>query len=433
MTTARSPSSVSPKQPPSLTERDWYPYYAGYTESFVEAVIQTHLHTADFVLDPWSGSGTTGIGCLTHGLWSVGIDINPAMTVIARARLTPVSSSKSFSDTTAHILSVAIGVSAQPRADDPLATWVRRTALSSIRAIQIAIHQSFLTPRQQPSKRTIVNCPEALPVEVCFYYSALFLVVRDLLAPFRTSNPMWLKTPHTTHRSIAPSWDAISTRFRAATKYLESRLRLRPPTPRFKTAPFHTGTATRLPYPDSHFDAVLTSPPYATRLDYVKGTLPELGVLGASDRFVARLRRQTTGTPVVAAVPSEDTDPLQTGYGNRLLDAIVSHSSKGSRSYYWPWMSNYLSHLQSGLVEIDRTVDPNGVICIVVQDSYYKEHRIDLQRLVTEILESRGRVLNYCYDYPVRTPRSPVTILDAGDKRPNRSNTESLLVFTVPQ
>ena len=31
--------SISPKQPSTRRRRDWYPYYAGYTQMFVEAVI----------------------------------------------------------------------------------------------------------------------------------------------------------------------------------------------------------------------------------------------------------------------------------------------------------------------------------------------------------------------------------------------------------
>ena len=79
--------SISPKQPPDQRRRDWYPYYAGFTQRFVEALISEHLQDATFVVDPWSGSGTTTVACLKRGVASKGIDINPALTVIARARL----------------------------------------------------------------------------------------------------------------------------------------------------------------------------------------------------------------------------------------------------------------------------------------------------------------------------------------------------------
>jgi hypothetical protein len=55
---------VSPKQPPSRSKRDWYPYYAGFTEEFVEAVLAEHLIDCGPILDPWSGTGTTTAACV---------------------------------------------------------------------------------------------------------------------------------------------------------------------------------------------------------------------------------------------------------------------------------------------------------------------------------------------------------------------------------
>jgi hypothetical protein len=40
--------------------RNWYRYYAGYSERFVEDALDVTISDAsDVVLDPWNGSGTT--------------------------------------------------------------------------------------------------------------------------------------------------------------------------------------------------------------------------------------------------------------------------------------------------------------------------------------------------------------------------------------
>ena len=175
------------------------------------------------------------------------------------------------------------------------------------------------------------------------------------------------------------------------------------------------------------YSAVLTSPPYATRIDYVRGTLPELAVLGADDAFITALRKETTGTPVVHG-RGDQTQPLESEYGLSILEQIGDHVSKGSRSYYFPWMHAYLMSLQQGLSETCRTVEPGGTICIVVQDNYYKELRIDLQLIVTEILVSLGRDLVDRRDHPATNLRSRA---NPRAKRHvvERHNTESLLVF----
>jgi len=91
-------------------------------------------------------------------------------------------------------------------------------------------------------------------------------------------------------------------------------------------------------------------------------------------------------------------------------------------------MTNYLLSLQAGLSEIARTVTENSPICVVVQDSHYKEVHVDLQLIVSEIFESRDRPLSKRYDYPATAllskmnPRARVHL-------PTRTNTETLLVF----
>ena len=49
----------SPKQPQPERQKDWYPYYAGYTTAFAAGVFEAYLSGAESVLDPWNGSGTT--------------------------------------------------------------------------------------------------------------------------------------------------------------------------------------------------------------------------------------------------------------------------------------------------------------------------------------------------------------------------------------
>lgn len=408
---------VSAKQPASLEKRDWYPYYAGFTEAFVNSVATTFFRDAPCVLDPWSGSGTTTAACGKLGLKSIGVDLNPALTVIAKARLTPLSESSVFEAGASTLLAAAREdepTESQPH--DLLRVWIQPGAVCRLRAVQRAIHRTVLPRHPPPHLRPIALDVDTLPKTACFYYSALFFTVRNLLARFRTSNPMWLKTPQSDRHRVTPSWTTISRTFRSAADYLRARLSYQSDQAPHTLSSFKTGTATDLPFSDSHFDAALTSPPYATRLDYVMGTLPELAVLGADKNYITNLRSRTTGSPVVRSATANTRERLQSQSATNTLTSVSSHASKGSRRYYMPWLRNYLVDLQRGLFEIHRTVTPRGTLCLVVQDSYYKEHRIALQRIVTEVLESRGRPLSCRYDRPVRTPR-------------NQTSIESLLVF----
>ena len=240
---------------------------------------------------------------------------------------------------------------------------------------------------------------------------------------------MWIKRAKQQQQKISVSWTMISAEFQRAVANLGNLLSIRQ---RFRSTdeiPFLTGNATSIPFESNSFDAVVGSPPYATRLDYIRGTMPELAVLGADEPTLEELRRITTGSPVVKNAANSKIVDIRSEKGAQLLDQMRRHQSKGSRNNYFPWMRNYLGSLQQCFVEIDRTVRPRGEICVVVQDSRYKQIHVDLQNIVTEMFECLGRPLYFRSDHSALNPRlhrrmKPIV----GMSGPN--NTETLLVFS---
>ena len=417
---------LSPKQPSPKQRRDWYPYYAGFTEQFVEEIIEQYLHGRTFVLDPWSGSGTSGATCIRHGLAATGIDINPALTVIARARLNPHSSRGTLTDLSRQVIAAAHGAAPRHRPSDMLARWISPASVAHIRALQSAIH-AVLNEPTPPAHGHDLGV-DGLSPQAHFLYTALFGLVRTLLARYVPTNPMWLKYPSSYRHRVRPAPKAVHTEFRRQVNFLRDRLSLSAGQA-LAASSFRTGNATRLPHPDNLFDGAVTSPPYATRVDYVRGTLPELAVLHADEAYVERLRATITGTITVKGSSPSLPCTLTSPYARRLLAAIGSHSSKASRSYYLPWMSNYLHSLQAGLREVHRTVKAHCPICIVVQDSYYKEIRVDMQQIVVDMLAASGRRVARRFDYDAPNPRRRSVLLSAvsGDIS---ANVETLLVFS---
>ena len=425
--TADNVSHVSPKQPAVKSRRDWYPYYAGFTERFVEAVIDQYLGAAECVLDPWSGSGTTAVTCLRRGMRSRGIDINPAVTVIARARLNAMSAKSTLLNLGKRIVERASPTGDAKATGELLVEWMTPKGVSLVRGIRKAIHEVLDEPEWQYSADGNLAV-ERLSVTACFFYCGLFGAVRRVLGRYGTTNPMWLKPAGTDAALIEPSIDSLLTSFAEQIGYLAERLSLRSDQVPTTYSVFETGHADRTGVLTDSYDAVLTSPPYATRVDYIKGMLPELAVLGADQAVVRELRRLTTGSPTVNG-DRASADDVRSGRGREILSAIESHSSKGSRSYYFPWMTNYLVSLQSGLKEIDRIVKDGGVIAVVVQDSYYKEIHVDLQGIIVEMLLDMGRPAPCRLDYSAPNPRRGLPRSGDQDTGEKKAARESLLVF----
>ena len=418
---------VSPKQPSQLHRRDWYPYYAGFTESFVASVIEKEMTGVDSIIDPWNGAGTTTATCEKRGLPSTGVDINPALTIIARARLLPQSMSRDIRELASEVIEDSMSKTIRAAADDDvLLRWIQPLGVSKIRALQQAIHRA--SDQKIPSDiHQIPELVDELPQSVCFLYCALFALVKDLLIPYRTSNPMWIKRSSTYRHRRRPSWETLSIAFVENIEHLSSRLTLSTDSLAKSKASLVTGDATKLPFRDHEFGGAVTSPPYATRIDYIQGMLPELSVLGANASQLRGLRRKATGTPVTRDYNPENLSLLDSKCGRATLHAVGIHTSKGSRSYYLPWLMKYFQDLQAGISELARTVAGKGTICIVVQDSFYKEYRIDLQTIVIELMAASGRTLKNRSDFRVQTPRSK--LVSGSGETLIRQSTETLLVF----
>jgi hypothetical protein len=133
-------SSPTPKQPPPAHRKDWYPYYAGFRSDFVGWALSAHFANATHVLDPWNGSGTTTTVAALRGLRATGTDINPAVTIIARGRLTPTVCRDSLEPLAAEIILAATREEPPRRECEPLAAWLRQPAIDALRRLQHGIH-----------------------------------------------------------------------------------------------------------------------------------------------------------------------------------------------------------------------------------------------------------------------------------------------------
>ena len=195
---------TSPKQPPAEHLKDWYPFYAGFTSAFVTDVFECYLQSARSVVDPWNGSGTTTAVAAVRNVTSMGIDINPALSVVARARLTPKSIADSLAPIAADIAAAAERTTPTNRESDPLLVWLGPTATNEIRRLQRAIH--VVTAADNALEVDLYmgeeSAPSRLPLITAFFYSVLFAATRDLLRPFRGSNPTWMVAPSSPHKRL---------------------------------------------------------------------------------------------------------------------------------------------------------------------------------------------------------------------------------------
>lgn len=68
----------------------WFRFKEAYSPKFVADTIASLPHAVDRVLDPFGGSGTTGLTCGFLGIDSISLEVNPFLADLISAKVTPV-------------------------------------------------------------------------------------------------------------------------------------------------------------------------------------------------------------------------------------------------------------------------------------------------------------------------------------------------------
>jgi hypothetical protein len=380
----------SPKLPTGTAMDRYYRYYAGYTSGFVEDMFDwLKVDESASVVDPWNGSGTTTVAAAARGTNAIGFDINPVAVLIGRSRLLSADVTDSLVPLGAEICEHA-GLHPVEIPGDPLSIWFGPHTTSEIRSIERAIHSVLVS--EKPTRDSNIYDPQ-LPQSplAAVFYVALFYATRHLVRRCIPSNAAWVKSPQ--GRRIGLSTERTQRAFTDSVKRLANHLA---ESPRWagpdNDVRVVMGASTALPLPDASVDAVVSSPPYCTRLDYVKATLPELAVMGLGEEAARGLRDRMIGTPTVIKGAGTLQRKAWGETTNELLDRIAAHSSKASATYYSKYYTQYFTGMWDSLVELRRITKPSKYAALVLQDSYYKDIHVDLPALVGDMSRAAGWV-----------------------------------------
>lgn len=140
-------------------------------------------------------------------------------------------------------------------------------------------------------------------------------------------------------------------------------------------------------------DAIVTSPPYANRLDYTRMWAPELEI--ASILFktnVESVKGKQIGSTVIRnkEVDEEVKSQLPDVIVEALHEIRLDKENKASGSYYYPFFLNYSISLMQCLGQIAQKLKPGGKLIIFVRDTVRKDILFPSGLLIEKVLERRG-------------------------------------------
>lgn len=397
----------------------WYRYYAGYSAGFVDQSLEELAESAELVLDPWNGTGTTTVVAASKNVSAVGFDVNPALVVVSRARLLGAGVWASIDPLGHDVVSHAAGIELD---EDPLRFWFAPRAAGSIRGLQQSVHRLLVD--SGTASQPAYEGASGMSTLAAFFYTVLFRTVRVLIAPRAGTNPTWWKRVEEADR-LAPSLEEIVTQFRASTTELAAGLH-RDNYDGGVDVRVELGDSRCLPIEEGTVEAVVGSPPYCTRIDYGVATRPELAVLGAGEPDIKLLRNRMVGTPTMTG---EHGTPERWGpTATVFLAAVAGHASKASGGYYTNYFRQYYAGMWSSLGELRRVIRDGAPAVLVVQDNYYKNLHNDTAKILGEMAVALGFESAERHDFPVirnRASMNPRT----RQYRTKASAVESILVL----
>jgi len=411
-----------------VSDESLFPYYAGYSKEFAEQLLGTLLLGDEaIVLDPWNGGGTTTQAASQMGLACVGLDLNPVMVIVAKAALLQQHEVSSLIPLAQSLVEQATSRDEDGISADPLCEWLLPGNANFIRQLESEINRTLIShERYAPlTDEKTLNQISALGA---FFYVALFRAVRRLMKSFIPTNPTWIKRPHSRERK-RPSRYVVHDIFLDEVSLLTQNLNR--PRNLFVAengvATISLGNAEALSLPNASVDAIITSPPYCTRIDYAVATAIELAVLRISEELFKKLRRSLMGTSTVNA----NVGNVNKEWGTtctRFLEKVYEHPSKASQNYYYKNHLQYYESLQTSLTELSRVLKPHGSCVLVIQDSYYKDVHNDVPTIAVEMAEYAGMTLRRRDDFS--SNRSMVCMNQRAKKYlMSRKNVESVLCF----
>lgn len=405
--------------------KEFFPYYAGFPESFASAVINSaKLNPGSTVFDPWNGSGTTTSAAIKLGHHAYGIDLNPVMVIVARARNLPSASVANLETLAEETFNLAQPDYSALENDDPLLQWFDFETTLNIRSIEKKIRNTLPSgnPLDQTIKLNQYSCSTSN------LYVAIFNALRKFVKPFRSTNPTWLRVPKEAEDRIHVTLDMLKEELALQVKFIAANLRASN-TDEPITLKSNIIVADSTNFAKKNFaDLILTSPPYCTRLDYTAATRIELALIHPSLKISRELLSKnmigSTKVPELLVRPTPHWGPTCIEF----IEDLKAHHSKASSGYYYKTHVDYFDKMYRSMHTLSNSLKQNGTAIIVVQDSYYKNLHNDLAKILAEMALKFKLELRRRDDF---AQRNSLSVINAKSKIYGRTKgaVESVICF----
>jgi hypothetical protein len=389
-----APPATTNQAAQNIAFQRWFHFKEAFSPSFVTTAIETLGFQPDHVIDPFGGSGTTGITCQLLGIHATTIEVNPFLADVIRAKTTHVEAET----LTQARRSFRHGL-ARTKTDMGVLAHLPATFIESDDKQRWIFSRSFGERLSQYLKciRQIPN-----PAVQRFFRIALGAVLVECSNVYvngkgRRYRRRWEETQANSEQLDF----RFNEQFNIAVEDVH-RFAGRPDT---RIDVVHGDSRLAMQRLEREADLIVFSPPYPNSFDYTDIYNVELWSLGylSSSQDNAQLRRSTLHSHVQIQRIAEG--PLNIS----LTLQMVVQGLRKKRDELWDanipeMVLGYFRDLERILEESFRLISRRGKVLMVVGDSRYAGILIDVPTVLVELGRAIG--FNKAQIYEVRKMRT---------------------------
>lgn len=358
----------------SLRIHALHPFPAKFPPQLARWAIERHTAPGDLILDPFSGSGTTLVEAHLLGRNALGVDIDPLACLIARVKATPVAPER-----------VEVAMERLEEAWTGLTNTEQPAMIPEFPGRDRWFNSHV--QRDLAILRDLISTMKDRQVRDFFLvvYSSIIIAK----GPSTVANALDIahSRAHYVERPTLPSvWLRFCDRYRRALRGLREIATLAQPAVAGAAVP---GDARALPLAGRTVDAVISSPPYVTAIEYPRSHKFSVWWLGpminVSHRVYESLRMDYIGTENVRLPERRSLNAAPFGVPSIDRVAAALEEVDGIRAGR---VRRYFSDMRSTLTEVLRVLRPGGTAVLVVGDSVLRGVPIPTGACLSDLAES---------------------------------------------
>jgi len=362
----------------------WLRLTPAYSVKVVQQILENHPETA-YVLDPFSGTGTTGLVCAERGVRCDLIDINPFLVWFAGVKTTSYEPD--------HLHQAQEG-----------AKSVCRSVVENLQTDNLWFPPIHNITRWWPENRLILlakicrelngQFPDSSPAKDLLLVAFCHLVISWSNAAFNHQSMSFKEGPEKDDGRQLSLFDETQQMLQHLTETVQG-IATSAEEPIKEQVKVIQADSRNVPQPsDGLYGCVITSPPYPNRMSYVRELRPYMYWLGYLEeaREAGELDWQAIGgTWGIATSRLEkwrpDGDPIQYPGFEKIIEDIAVQSPTLA-NYVHRYFVDILAHLKS----LYRTLSPEAKVFYVVGNSRFYDTLVPVELIYAHLLEMCGFV-----------------------------------------